>query len=132
MPVDAPGLTAKEREHMTASARTMARYQPKPFPPDHARQPGRTHIIWCQGDESGDEVWGRAAMQPVGSGRDSWTMTFKEYEVELLKWFKGKREDEDFGTNGWEHLVGGKENMAVRIAPGSKSCDGCWLLHRYS
>ena len=130
MPIDAPGLTEKNRIHMTASGRTMVRYEPKPFPSDHGQQPKRTHIIWCRGDGSDEKTFGRAAMMPVGSGGDSKAMTFKEYEVELLKWFKGKREEEDFGSNGWEKLVGRKENIVVRSVPGGKSSKRCCLAQR--
>lgn len=117
IPVNATGLTDKNKVHMIAGARTLVRYSPDPYPP--GREPGRTHLIWCEGGE-GDGGYGRVALNPIGEGRKSTELTFDEYQAELNRFFCGKREKEDFGTNGWEEYVGGKERMRVRTSPGSK------------
>lgn len=118
IPVNATGLTDKNKAHMIASARTLVRYEPVPFAAD--TEPGRTHLIWCQGGES-DGGYGRAAMHPIGEGRPSRELTFDQYQEELNRWFCGKREAEDFGTNGWERFVGGEGRMRVWSVPGSES-----------
>lgn len=118
IPVNATGLTPKNKAHMIAGARTLVRFDPQPF--EAGREPCRTHIIWGEGGES-NGGYGRAAMGPVGEGRPSKDMTFDEYQTELNQWFCGDRAKEMFDTNGWERFVGGKERMKVHSVPGSKS-----------
>ena len=102
---------------MIASARTLVRYDPVPI--TAGQEPERTHLIWCEGGES-DGGYGRAAMHIIGEGRPSKELSFEAYQEELNRWFCGKREVEDFDTNGWEEYCGGRERMRVHSVPGSK------------
>lgn len=104
------GLSEKQKRHLTSTVRALCKYDPTPFP--EGRAPRRTHIIWAakglndspNTEEHDDRITWPAAMKPGSIGKPMSEMTLEDFELEFKSWFFAKRQD--FGTNGWEDLLG--------------------------
>ena len=122
-------LTASNKQHMSATCRTLMQYDPQPIPA--ACAPARTHLVWAteglHGLGSSDT---RAAMGPVGRGRPSQDLSLADFLAEVKSWFIGERED--FDTNGWEAYLGGEDRVAVHVVPGSSKYAASCVNHSVS
>ncbi|KAI9660552.1 MAG: Type I Iterative PKS [Bathelium mastoideum] len=100
-------LSASEKAHLTATCRALALYDAPAFPADH--QPRHVALVWARhglvdGNDDDDAP-------PAAMGRPNLAMdkplseeALSELERYFKSWFYGRREQ--FGTNGWEGLLG--------------------------
>ncbi|GFF59427.1 conidial yellow pigment biosynthesis polyketide synthase, partial [Aspergillus udagawae] len=97
-------LTMKERTHLLATCRALSRYDAPAFPKD--RQPRHIAVVWARlGLDNRDDAPIAAMNRPgVDIGKRLEEMSLQEFERYFNSWFYGKRLQ--FGTNGWETLLG--------------------------
>jgi iterative type I PKS product template protein len=117
MPED---LTMRERTHLLATCRALSRYDAPAFPKD--RQPRHIAVVWARlGLDNRDDAPTAAMNRPgVDIGKRLEEMNLQEFERYFNSWFYGKRLE--FGTNGWETLLG--DHIEVHTVDGGE----LWLL----
>lgn len=97
-------LTVKQRAHLLATCRALTRYDAPAFAPD--RQPHHSVVIWARlGLDQREDAPVAAMLRPgleIGKRLDQ--MELPDFERYFNSWFYGRREQ--FGTNGWETLLG--------------------------
>ncbi|GFF26151.1 conidial yellow pigment biosynthesis polyketide synthase [Aspergillus udagawae] len=97
-------LTMKERMHLLATCRALSRYDAPAFAKD--RQPRHIAVVWAKlGLDNREDAPIAAMSRPgVDIGKRLEEMSLQEFERYFNSWFYGKRLQ--FGTNGWETLLG--------------------------
>lgn len=107
-------LSVKEKAHLMATCRALSRYDAPAFPAD--RQPRVVTVVWARLGLDNREDAPVAAMLRPGLDIDKplSEMTLPEFERYFNSWFYGRREQ--FGTNGWETLLG--NHISVHVVDG--------------
>jgi thioesterase domain-containing protein len=113
-----PGLQDRQKMHIAATVRALARYDPIPFP--EGTEPRQTHLIWAtrglndspRPEEHDPSVSGPAPLCLAEDGQRS--LTVSDYALELKSLLFAPRTH--LGTNGWERLVG--KNIQVSTVEG--------------
>jgi orsellinic acid synthase len=107
-------LSVKERAHLMGTCRALSRYDAPAFPAD--RQPGQIAVVWAKLglDNRADAPIAAMCRPGVDIGKQLGEMTLPEFERYFNSWFYGRREQ--FGTNGWEDLVG--DRISVHVVDG--------------
>ncbi|KAF2792359.1 putative polyketide synthase [Melanomma pulvis-pyrius CBS 109.77] len=97
-------LSIKERAHLMATCRALSRYDAPAFPA--GRLPRHVAVVWaCLGlDDRKDAPIAAMCRPGVDINKQLTEMTLPEFERYFNSWFYGRREQ--FGTNGWETLLG--------------------------
>ncbi|KUL85909.1 hypothetical protein ZTR_06423 [Talaromyces verruculosus] len=97
-------LSVKEKAHLMATCRALSRYDAPAFPV--GRQPRHVVVVWARLGLDNRKDAPVAAMGRPGLdiGKPLGAMTLHEFERYFNSWFYGRREQ--FGTNGWETLLG--------------------------
>ncbi|KAL2784988.1 hypothetical protein BJX66DRAFT_343489 [Aspergillus keveii] len=97
-------LSIKERDHLMATCRALARYDAPAFPAH--RRPKQVSVIWARlGLDNNSDAPVAAMCRPgVDIGKTMYEMSLDEFERYFNSWFYGRREQ--FGMNGWEDFVG--------------------------
>lgn len=100
----AEDLSAKEKAHLMATCRALSQYDAPAFPPD--RRPHHNVVIWARlGLDQREDAPVAAMLRPgLDIGKQVDQMELPEFERYFNSWFYGRREQ--FGTNGWEELLG--------------------------
>lgn len=105
----AEDLSVKQKAHLMATCRALTRYDAPAFAPD--RQPHHSVVIWARlGLDQREDAPVAAMLRPgleIGKPLDQ--MELPDFEHYFNSWFYGRREQ--FGTNGWETLLG--DNISV-------------------
>lgn len=107
-------LSVKERAHLMGTCRALSRYDAPAFPAD--RQPRQVAVVWAKlGLDNRPDAPIAAMCRPgVDIGKQLGEMTLPEFERYFNSWFYGRREQ--FGTNGWEDLLG--DHISVHVVDG--------------
>ncbi|KAL4874370.1 hypothetical protein BJY04DRAFT_225084 [Aspergillus karnatakaensis] len=107
-------LSVKERDHLMATCRALARYDAPAFPKD--RQPKEVAVVWALLglDNRPDAPIAAMGRPGLDIGKTMYEMSMDEFERYFNSWFYGRREL--FGMNGWEEFVG--EHIAVHTVNG--------------
>ncbi|KAL6237535.1 hypothetical protein BDW75DRAFT_238322 [Aspergillus navahoensis] len=107
-------LSVKERAHLMATCRALSRYDAPAFPPD--RQPKQVAVVWALLglDNRPDAPIASMGRPGLDIGKTMYEMNLDEFERYFNSWFYGRREQ--FGTNGWEDLLG--DHIAVHTVNG--------------
>ena len=107
-------LSVKEKGHLMATCRALSRYDAPAFPAD--RRPRHVVVVWARLGLDNREDAPVAAMLRPGLDIDKplSEMTLPEFERYFNSWFYGRREQ--FGTNGWETLLG--DHISVHSVDG--------------
>lgn len=127
-------LSVKEKAHLMATCRALSRYDAPAFPAD--RQPRQAVVVWARLGLDNREDAPVAAMVRPGLDIDKplSEMTLPDFERYFNSWFYGRREQ--FGTNGWETLLG--DHISVHTVDGglftaplqnAQSADSCPTDH---
>ncbi|KAL9620803.1 MAG: hypothetical protein Q9160_004703 [Pyrenula sp. 1 TL-2023] len=97
-------LSAKEKAHLLATCRALSRYSAPAFPVD--RQPRQIAVVWARLglDDRKDAPLAAMSRPDLINGKPLNEITLSEFEHYFNSWFYGRREQ--FGTNGWETLLG--------------------------
>ena len=102
----AEDLSVKEKAHLMATCRALSRYDAPTFAPN--RRPHQCVVIWARlGLDQREDAPVAAMLRPgldIGKSLDE--MELPDFERYFNSWFYGRREQ--FGTNGWETLLGDK------------------------
>ena len=89
-----------------ATCRALSRYDAPAFAPD--RRPHQSVVIWARlGLDQREDAPLAAMFRPgldIGKSLDQ--MDLSDFQLYFNSWFYGRREN--FGTNGWETLLGDK------------------------
>ncbi len=109
-------LSVKERAHLMATCQALSRYDAPGFAPD--RRPQHSVLIWARlGLDQKEDAPAAAMLRPgldIGKSLDQ--MELPDFERYFNSWFYGRRSQ--FGTNGWETLLG--DNISVYDVDGGK------------
>ncbi|KAL4819954.1 hypothetical protein BDW67DRAFT_154387 [Aspergillus spinulosporus] len=107
-------LSVKERAHLMATCRALSRYDAPAFPPD--RQPKQVAVVWALLglDNRPDAPIASMGRPGLDIGKNMYEMNLDEFERYFNSWFYGRRQQ--FGTNGWEDLLG--DHIAVHTVNG--------------
>ena len=107
-------LSAKETAHLMGTCRALSRYDAPAFPV--GRRPGQIAVVWAKlGLDNRQDAPVAAMCRPgVDIGKKLGEMTLPEFERYFNSWFYGRREQ--FGTNGWEDLLG--DRISVHVVDG--------------
>lgn len=112
----AEDLSVKEKAHLMATCRALSRYDAPAFAPDC--RPFQSVIVWARlGLDQREDASIAAMLRPgldIGKSLDQ--MELPDFERYFNSWFYGRREQ--FGTNGWETLLG--DNISVHDVDGGK------------
>lgn len=112
----AEDLTVKEKAHLMATCRALSRYDAPAFAPD--RRPYQSVVVWARlGLDQREDAPVAAMLRPgldIGKSLDQ--MELPDFERYFNSWFYGRREQ--FGTNGWETLLG--DNISVYDVDGGE------------
>lgn len=110
-------LSVKEKAHLMATCRALSRYDAPAFPAD--RQPRQVAVVWARlGLDNRQDAPPAAMCRPgLDIGKPLGDMTLPEFERYFNSWFYGRREQ--FGTNGWEDLLG--DRISVHSVDGGLS-----------
>ena len=97
-------LSTREKAHLMATCRALSRYDARAFPT--YRQPRHPVVVWARLGLDNRKDAPIAAMGRPGLdiNKPLHEMTMPEFERYFNSWFYGRREQ--FGTNGWETLLG--------------------------
>ena len=115
---DLPGdLSVKEKAHLMATCWALSRYDAPAFAPD--RRPYHSAIVWARlGLDQRENAPVAAMLRPgLDINKSVDKMEMPELERYLNSWFYGRREQ--FGSNGWETLLG--DNISVYDVDGGES-----------
>ncbi|KAK9443955.1 putative polyketide synthase [Metarhizium brunneum] len=91
-------LSVMERTHLMATCRALSQYEAPAFPV--GRKPSHIAVVW--------------ARLGLDIGKKLADMTLPEFERYFNSWFHGRREQ--FGTSGWETLLG--DHISVHTVDG--------------
>ncbi|CBF73505.1 hypothetical protein AN7909.2 [Aspergillus nidulans FGSC A4] len=107
-------LSVKERAHLMATCRALSRYDAPAFPSD--RQPKQVAVVWALLglDNRPDAPIASMGRPGLDIGKSMYEMNLDEFERYFNSWFYGRRQQ--FGTNGWEDLLG--DHIAVYTVNG--------------
>ena len=107
-------LSVQEKGHLMATCRALSQYDAPAFP--SGRQPGHIAVIWARLGLDDREDAPIAAMGRPGFdiNKSLDEMTLDEFEQYFNSWFYGRRKQ--FGTNGWETLLG--DHISVHCVDG--------------
>jgi len=107
-------LSVKEMAHLMGTCRALSRYDAPKFPAD--RQPRHVAVVWAKlGLDNRPDAPIAAMCRPgVDIGKQLGEMVLPEFERYFNSWFYGRREQ--FGTNGWEDLLG--DHISVHVVDG--------------
>lgn len=97
-------LSVHEKAHLMATCRALSRYDAPAFAPDN--RPQHSFVVWARWGLDQREDAGIAAMLRPGLdiGKRLDEMELPDFTRYFNSWFYGRREQ--FGTNGWETLLG--------------------------
>ena len=100
----AEDLSVKERAHLMATCRALSRYDAPAFAPD--RRPQQSVVVWARlGLDQQEDAPVAAMLRPgLDIGKPLDQMELPDFERYFNSWFYGRRQQ--FGTNGWETLLG--------------------------
>ena len=109
-------LSVREKAHLMATCRALSRYDAPVFAPD--RRPRQSIIIWARrGLDSRKDASVAAMCRPgLDIGKPLDEMDLSDFERYFNSWFYGRREQ--FGTNGWETLLG--DDISVHDVDGGE------------
>lgn len=112
----AEDLSVKEKAHLMATCRALSRYDAPAFAPD--RRPHHSVVVWARlGLDQQEDAPVAAMLRPgLDIGKPLNQMELSEFERYFNSWFYGRREQ--FGTNGWETLLG--DNISVYDVDGGE------------
>ncbi|KAL9060315.1 MAG: hypothetical protein Q9162_000719 [Coniocarpon cinnabarinum] len=101
-----PELTAKQKAHLRGTCRALSSYVAAPFPP--GQNPRYSTVVWARSglDKRDDAPLAAMSRPSPNSGTRLDQLTQGEFEQYFNSWFYGRRTQ--FGTNGWEALLGDK------------------------
>ncbi len=109
-------LSVKEKTHLMATCRALSRYDAPAFAPD--RRPHHSVVVWARfGLDRREHAPVAAMLRPgldIGKRLDQ--MELPDFERYFNSWFYGRREQ--FGTNGWETLLG--DDISVHDVDGGE------------
>lgn len=107
-------LSVMERTHLMATCRALSQYDAPAFPV--GRKPSHIAVVWARLGLDNREDAPIVAMGRPGLdiGKKLADMTLPEFERYFNSWFYGRREQ--FGTNGWETLLG--DHISVHTVDG--------------
>lgn len=112
----AEDLSVKEKAHLMATCQALSKYDAPAFAPD--RRPHHSVVIWARlGLDQREDAPVAAMLRPgLDIGKPLDQMELPEFERYFNSWFYGRREQ--FGTNGWEVLLG--DNVSVYDVDGGE------------
>ena len=112
-------LSVKEKTHLMRTCRALSEFDAKGFPP--GRFPGKVAVVWAKlGLDNHPDAPVAAMCRPgLDIGKRLEEMNLDEFERYFNSWFYGRREQ--FGTNGWEDLLG--PDISVHVVDGGKLPD---------
>lgn len=112
----AEDLSVKERAHLMATCRALSRYDAPAFAPD--RRPQQSVVVWARlGLDQQEDAPVAAMLRPgLDIGKPLDQMELPDFERYFNSWFYGRRQQ--FGTNGWETLLG--DNISVYDVDGGE------------
>jgi iterative type I PKS product template protein len=116
-------LSVKEVAHLMGTCRALSRYDAPKFPAN--RQPRHVAIVWAKlGLDNRPDAPIAAMCRPgVDIGKPLSEMVLPEFERYFNSWFYGRREQ--FGTNGWEDLLG--DHISVHVVDGGQFFPRCTI-----
>lgn len=106
-------LSVKEKTHLMRTCRALSRFDAKG---STGRFPGKVTVVWAKlGLDNHPDAPVAAMCRPgLDIGKRLEEMNLDEFERYFNSWFYGRREQ--FGTNGWEDLLG--PNISVHVVDG--------------
>ena len=109
-------LSVKEKAHLMATCRALSRYDAPGFAPD--RRPRQSIVIWARRglDSRQDASVAEMCRPGLDIGKPLDQMDLSDFERYFNSWFYGRREQ--FGTNGWETLLG--DDISVHDVDGGE------------
>lgn len=112
-------LSVKEKTHLMRTCRALSKFDAKGFPA--GRFPRKVAVVWAKlGLDNHPDAPVAAMCRPgLDIGKRLEEMNLDEFERYFNSWFYGRREQ--FGTNGWEDLLG--PNISVHVVDGGKLSD---------
>ncbi len=112
----AEDLSVKEKAHLMATCQALSRYDAPAFAPD--RRPHQSVVVWARlGLDQREDAPIAAMLRPgLDIGKPLDQMELPDFERYFNSWFYGRREQ--FGTNGWETLLG--DNILVHDVDGGE------------
>ena len=112
----AEDLSVKEKAHLMATCRALSKYDAPAFAPDS--RPHNVVVVWARlGLDQREDAPVAAMLRPgLDIGKPLDQMELPEFEIYFNSWFYGRREQ--FGTNGWETLLG--DNISVYDVDGGE------------
>ena len=112
----AEDLSVKEKAHLMATCRALSKYDAPAFAPD--RRPHHSVVVWARlGRDQREDAPIAAMLRPgLDIGKPLDQMELPDFERYFNSWFYGRREQ--FGTNGWETLLG--DDISVHDVDGGE------------
>ncbi|KAL9013112.1 MAG: hypothetical protein Q9173_002172 [Seirophora scorigena] len=102
-------LSVHEKAHLLGTCRALVRYDAPAFAPE--KRPHHSTVVWARsGLDQREDAAVAAMLRPgldISKSLDE--MDLPDFERYFNSWFYGRREQ--FGTNGWETLLG--DNISV-------------------